>query len=61
MKVEFITYKCVGTKFWTYSVFINGEKVKSPNFIYRLYDKEKTAIRNAIKLIKLKTENSTKL
>lgn len=61
MKVEFITYQCGdGKRYWTYSVLINGEEVKTVPLIYRMYDKEKTAIRNALKVIKLKTENLPK-
>lgn len=48
MKAEFETYKCGDCdRWWTYRVFINGERVKPTPMMYRMYKHEKTAIRHA--------------
>lgn len=52
MKIELVTYKSGDSdRYWTYTLLINSDHVKSIPIIYRLYDKEKTAIRNGLKLL----------
>jgi hypothetical protein len=41
-----------GKKYWSYNLFIDDQFVSScPKLIYRMWDKEATALRNGIKFL----------
>jgi len=59
MKIELKIYKCgMGNFFWSYWIKINGKEIKHKPLIYRMWDKEKTALKNGIKAISKITTNA---
>ena len=59
MKIEIETFACgMSNMYWTYDIRINGKEVPRPSAIYRMYTKEKTAIKNAVKILNKAIKNS---
>lgn len=44
-----ITTVLLDNKYWTYRIFINGNRTEPTSAIYRMYDNEVTALNNGVK------------